>query len=104
MHNMSSKFIGLTVTRDMNEARPASDVSSPIASMKYARLNQKPNSIPALRVCTSSRARNTKGKNGIADMMNRTAEKAAGSMVASASLTTIMSLAAGSNQTKRMSL
>lgn len=78
----------------MNDARPASDVSSPMASTKYARLNQKPNSIPALRVRKSSPARNTNGKNGIADMINRTAEKAAGSVVASAPLITRMSLAA----------
>ncbi|KAF4385262.1 hypothetical protein G4B88_026545 [Cannabis sativa] len=42
-------------------------------------------------------ARHTNGKNGIAETMNRAAEKAAGSIVASAPLTTIMSLAACSN-------
>ena len=78
----------------MKEARPASVVRSPTASKKYARLSQNPSSIPALRVWISSVDCNKKGKNGIADIANRTVENAAGSIVASAPLITRISLAA----------
>lgn len=40
----------LTVNIEMNEARPASEVSSPSACIRYPRLTHKPNSNPAFRV------------------------------------------------------
>lgn len=88
----------LTVNKEMNDARPASAVSSPIASIRYPKLTHNPNSIPALRILISSRARNTNGKNGMADITNLTAEKVAGSMIVSTPFTTGMSLATVCNQ------
>lgn len=84
----------LTVNKEMNDARPASAVRSPIASIMYPKLTHNPNSIPALRVLVSSRARKTNGKKGMADTTNRTAAKVAGSKLVSTPFTIAMSLAA----------
>lgn len=88
------KEFELTVNNEMNDARPASAVSRPIASIRYPKLTHNPSSIPALRVLISSRARRTNGKNGMAETTNRTAEKVAGSILISTPFTIGMSLAA----------
>jgi len=79
---------------DINDARPASDVSRPSACVRYPRLTQNPNSIPALRIRASSHDCKANGKNGMAETTNLTAVKVAGSITASISFTTGILLAA----------
>lgn len=83
----------LTVNIVRNDARPASDVSSPSACIIYPKLTQNPNSSPALRVLASCLACSTNGINGNEATMNRTTVKSTGSMIASTSFTTGMLLA-----------
>lgn len=94
------KIQNRTVSIDMKDERPASDVRSPNACIKYPRLTQKPNSIPELRVWTSSHLYNTSGTNGTAAMANRTALKVAGSTNSSTSFTTGILLATAAKNWK----
>nr|AFK42725.1 unknown [Lotus japonicus] len=89
----SSNGTTITVNIDINDARPASEACSPSACMRYPRLTQKPNSMPAFLVLESFHPRNKDGMKGMAARLKRTNVKAAGSIIARTSLTTGMLLA-----------
>lgn len=90
--------------REINDARPASAVSNPSASIKWPKLIHNPSSIPAFLVWTSFLASKTNGKKGMADTINLTAENAAGSIKVSASFTTRILLAAVENKKVKVNL